>query len=154
MSTEIRVTDDDLANEIATEHYFTAGQAAGLYNPVPLDSPLHGLTICVLVLNNGFTVTGESACVDMRTFDVGKGRATARATALQKLRMLLGFSLADAVAVARTKRTRYRCAESGEFVTRGYAEAYPSTTVGETVKPPTQRVAAPGIDAFGPMGGL
>lgn len=26
---------------------------------------------------------------------------------------------------------RYRCAETGEYVTRGYAEAHPATTVKE-----------------------
>lgn len=153
MSTDIRITSDDLHHEIASEHYFTAGQAVSIYNPTPLDSPLHRLTICVLVLKNGFTVTGESACVSPRAFDTDKGRKAARAAALQKLTALMAFSMADAIETVRTKRVRYRCAESGEFVTRGYAEAHPTTTVGETVKPPTQRVVAPGFEAFGPMGG-
>ena len=33
---------------------------------------------------------------------------------------------------------RARCAESGEFVTTGYAEANPTTTTTESVRPRTQ----------------
>ena len=41
------------------------------------------LTFCVLVLRNGFTVTGESACASPENFDAEIGRKVARANAVQ-----------------------------------------------------------------------
>jgi len=69
-----RVTPQDVEGAIVSEHYFTAtdgrlgaisaGMYAGREAPQPHDAdlvPLSLLTFCVLVLRNGFTVTGESA---------------------------------------------------------------------------------------------
>lgn len=53
------------------------------------------LTICVLVLRNGFTVTGESACASPENFDAEIGRKIARQNAVQKIWPLLGFRLRD-----------------------------------------------------------
>ncbi|GIV03798.1 MAG: hypothetical protein KatS3mg015_2628 [Fimbriimonadales bacterium] len=135
-----RVTPADIEAEIASEHYFTAAQgvrAAFEEHGLPARDlkyePLERLTFCVLVLKNGFTVAGESACVSPENFDVEIGRKVARQNAVNKIWPLLGFSLRDAIHEAKTKRgPRYRCAETGEFVTRGYAEANPATTVKES----------------------
>ena len=87
----------------------------------------------MLVLKNGFTITGESACVSPANFDEEIGRKIARQNAVNKLWPLLGFSLRDAIHEGQTKHPpRYRCAETGEFVTRGYAEANPATTIKES----------------------
>ena len=43
------------------------------------------LTLCVLVLRNGFTVTGESTCASLENFDAEVGRKNARANAIEKL---------------------------------------------------------------------
>jgi len=43
------------------------------------------LTICVLVLRNGHTVTGESHCQDQAKFDAQIGRDEARKDAINKL---------------------------------------------------------------------
>ncbi|HAK6119755.1 TPA: hypothetical protein H2R31_004889 [Salmonella enterica] len=40
--------------------------------------PLDLLTICVLILQNGFTVTGESLCVSPENFNAKIGRKAAR----------------------------------------------------------------------------
>jgi hypothetical protein len=53
------------------------------------------LTICILSLRNGFTVTGESACVDPANFDKTKGEEIARANAFDKLWPLEGYLLAE-----------------------------------------------------------
>lgn len=55
----------------------------------------HGttLTICVLVLRNGFTVTGESACADPANFDQEIGQRIARENAKQKIWALEGYLL-------------------------------------------------------------
>lgn len=104
--TASRVTPDDIEAEIASEHYFTAGAAAdyapGAVNtvtvPGELPTSLHLLTFCVLVLRNGFTVTGESACASPENFDAEIGRKIARQKAVQKIWPLLGFRLRDKLA--------------------------------------------------------
>jgi hypothetical protein len=93
-----RVTPTDIEAAIASEHYFTAregceGACGGNGGPYPESLGL--LTFCVLVLKNGFTVTGESACASPENFDAAIGRKIARENAKQKLWPLLGFRLRD-----------------------------------------------------------
>lgn len=91
-----RVTPADIEANIASEHCFTAGQAVH-YNAggptVAQDPALDLLTFCVLVLRNGFTVTGESACASPENFDAEIGRKIARANAVQKIWPLMGYEL-------------------------------------------------------------
>jgi hypothetical protein len=94
-----RVTPADIEANIARCHYFTASdgmvgaiaQALQKRQPSPipaaeaqdtLDGPLSLLTFCVLVLQNGFTVTGESACASPENFDAEIGRKVARQNAV------------------------------------------------------------------------
>ena len=102
-----RVTPADIEANIANEHYFTAadgfiGQKA--VNTIEdawdiqAPAPLHLLTFCVLVLKNGFTVTGESACVSRENFDAEIGRRVARENAVNKMWPLLGYALKDKLA--------------------------------------------------------
>lgn len=51
------------------------------------------LTFCVLVLRNGFTVTGESACASPENFDAELGRKIARENAVNKVWSLMGYAL-------------------------------------------------------------
>lgn len=53
------------------------------------------LTICVLELQNGFRVTGESACADPANFNKAKGEELARKDACEKIWPLLGYALRD-----------------------------------------------------------
>jgi Phage protein (N4 Gp49/phage Sf6 gene 66) family len=59
--------------------------------PKKLSLPL--LTFCVLVLRNGFTVTGESACASPENFDAELGRKIARQNATAKIWPLMGYEL-------------------------------------------------------------
>ena len=103
-----RVTPADIEAEIASEHYFTAAdgyRSAPCFDPngqpadcLPPPAPLELLTFCVLVLRNGFTVTGESACASPENFDAEIGRRVARENAVQKIWPLLGFRLRDKLA--------------------------------------------------------
>src|SRR5690554_2772023 len=100
-----RVTPDDIAANVVGEYYFTAAQ--GLFgaeyqasspgkpvrNTVPHELAL--LTFCVLVLKNGFTVTGESACASPENFDAEIGRKIARQNAIAKIWPLMGYALRD-----------------------------------------------------------
>ena len=56
------------------------------------------LTFCVLVLRNGFTVTGESACASPENFDAELGRKIARQNAVQKMWPLMGYALKERLA--------------------------------------------------------
>ncbi len=97
-----RVTPQDIEANIASAFYFTAAQGAekaardnGLY---AAGSPEEGkalglLTFCVLVLRNGFTVTGESACASPENFDAELGRKIARQNAVNKVWPLMGYAL-------------------------------------------------------------
>ena len=51
------------------------------------------LTFCVLVLRNGFTVTGESACASPENFDAEIGRKVARQNAVARVWPLRGYEL-------------------------------------------------------------
>lgn len=103
-----RVTAADIEAEIASEHYFTAAdgyRSAPCFDPngqptdcLPPPAPLELLTFCVLVLRNGFTVTGESACASPENFDAEIGRRIARENAVNKVWPLLGFRLRDKLA--------------------------------------------------------
>lgn len=97
-----RVTPADIEANIACEHYFTAGQGIlGNIDVVPDEDQLdllELLTFCVLVLRNGFTVTGESACDSPENFDAEVGRKIARKNAVQKVRTLMGYELRSQLA--------------------------------------------------------
>lgn len=92
-----RVTPEDLEAVIASESYFTAADgvigAVDHHETIDVPLPLGLLTFCVLVLRNGFTVTGESACASPENFDAEIGRRIARENAKQKLWPLLGYEL-------------------------------------------------------------
>ena len=100
-----RVTPADIEANIVSEHYFTAADAyrsnpcydpnGHPHEPLPAPAPLELLTFCVLVLRNGFTVTGESACASPENFDAELGRKIARQNAVSKVWPLLGFLLKE-----------------------------------------------------------
>jgi hypothetical protein len=96
-----RVTPADIEANILSEHYFTAGdgyagaaaltiEEDGLIQP---PEQLDLLTFCVLILQNGFTVTGESACASPENFDAEVGRKIARTNAINKVWPLMGYAL-------------------------------------------------------------
>jgi Phage protein (N4 Gp49/phage Sf6 gene 66) family len=57
--------------------------------------PNSTVTICNMKLENGFSVRGESACVDPRNFDLEIGRSLARKDAYSKIWQLEGYLLAE-----------------------------------------------------------
>ena len=108
-----RITPDDLAANIVGEHYFTAADGvAGAFTNAQvaqgrgvhpdeigqLKTELRLLTFCVLVLRNGFTVTGESACASPENFDAEVGRKIARQNAVNKVWPLMGYELRSKLA--------------------------------------------------------
>lgn len=116
--TAARVTPADIEANIASEHYFTARDGAmGMYPSLdslkecPLELGL--LTFCVLILRNGFTVTGESACASPENFDAEIGRKIARQNALQKIWPLMGYALKQLLLQAANQPPAVGAAHSG-----------------------------------------
>jgi hypothetical protein len=102
-----RLTPSAIDSVIASEHYFTARHGvvgveldAGLIDEAgEANTPdaLSLLTFCVLVLENGFTVTGESACASPENFDAEIGLKIAYENARQKIWQLEGYLLKQAL---------------------------------------------------------
>ena len=95
-----RITPVDIEANIASEWYFTAGDGCHAVQtngnpgePSHYDYALDLLTFCVLVLRNGFTVTGESAVASPENFNAEIGRKIARTNAVAKIWPLMGYEL-------------------------------------------------------------
>ena len=104
-----RITPADIEANIASEHYFTAGEGVvgdrwHTFDDVDdvtndgIPMSLYLLTFCVITLHNGFTVTGESACASHENFDAEVGRKVARANAINKVWPLMGYELRSKLA--------------------------------------------------------
>jgi hypothetical protein len=90
--TAARVTPQQIEDVIAEEYCFTA--ASALKGTPGESSKACGLlTLCVLVLKNGYTVTGESACASPENFNAELGQRIAREHAKQKIWQLEGYLL-------------------------------------------------------------
>jgi hypothetical protein len=59
------------------------------------------LTVCCLILANGFSVTGESACASPENFNAELGKKIARENAKQKIWALEGYALRERLAHSR-----------------------------------------------------
>ncbi|EPF73791.1 Gp49 family protein [Acinetobacter rudis] len=96
-----RLTPDYIDSIILSEHYFIAGDAVGAYYSKDMpeaykkSDALDTLTFCILVLKNGFTVTGESACASPENFDKIIGQKIAYDNARNKIWQLEGYLLKD-----------------------------------------------------------
>ena len=94
-----RITPADIEANIKQTYFFTAEE--GAQGALVKTDPELGaefpsislLTFCVLVLKNGFTVTGESACASPENFDAELGRKIARQNAVAKIWPLMGYEL-------------------------------------------------------------
>lgn len=97
-----RITPADVEANIASEHYFTAadGVRGALLSSSPElgieiaeDDPRSLLTFCVLILRNGLTCVGTSACASPENFDAQIGRQIARQKALDDVWKVMGYEL-------------------------------------------------------------
>ncbi len=92
-----RVTPEHIESIIASEEYYR------------LDNTT--VTIALLTLQNGFSVTGESACASPENFDEEIGRKIARANAKEKLWALEGYLLKQ-----RLYETKYSLGDDVTFI--------------------------------------
>ena len=92
---------DELPREQQAKDYIFRGvvhAVADTFQGAPALPALGLLTFCVLVLRNGFTVTGESACASPENFDAELGRKIARQNAIDKVWPLMGYALKERLA--------------------------------------------------------
>lgn len=78
-----RITPEDIDKAIVSAKYHVF--------------PNTTLTVCCLILANGFTVTGESACASSENFDEELGREIAYKNARNKVWQLEGYVLRDRI---------------------------------------------------------
>lgn len=102
-----RVSLDDIKNKITHELYFTglqayeaaashAGQHGGAIPAFP--ESLAVLTVCIVVMDNGFNVLGKSAPASAANFDPELGKKLAYEDAVRQIWPLMGFALRDKLA--------------------------------------------------------
>lgn len=94
-----RVSLADIEALIVSEHHFNAGDMAraasypGAWKDADADGPLSLLSICILVLKNGYTILGTSACASPENFNAELGRKFAREDAIRQVWPLAGYEL-------------------------------------------------------------
>lgn len=93
-----RLTPELIDAQIAAEY---CGRASDLFKGCPVTQELECLTICVLVLRNGFTLVGKSACASLENFDAELGYKIAREDARRQIWVLEGYALRSKLAEAR-----------------------------------------------------
>lgn len=97
-ATAPRVSLDDMKSKIAFTHYINAGEASRAISGLSKEESapsLELLTLCLLVMRNGFVVIGKSAPVSADNFDAEKGRLFAFEDAIRQLWPLEGYSLRE-----------------------------------------------------------
>jgi len=96
-----RVALADIEAAIGGVYYSTALKAVGAASEAISDEhrqPLGLLTLCVMVMRNGFTVIGKSAPASPENFNADLGRRFAYEDAIRQLWPLMGFALRDRLA--------------------------------------------------------
>jgi hypothetical protein len=134
-----RVTLQAIEDNILAENYFSAMHGAlaaaaapgteGSEATAPVPEGLRRLTFCILTLKNGFTVTGQSSCVDIANFDGELGNKLAREDAVRQIWPLMGYELRtrlagidnvgdDDLGEALTRMTAFTLGNAEAFRTR------------------------------------
>jgi|SRR5215831_4408411 len=103
-----RVSLGDIEAAIAERYDVTAARALHLTGFTESDEeamvadrtghPLRRLSVCFLVMRNGYTVVGKSACASPENFNAELGRKLAYEDAIRQLWPLMGFALRDKLA--------------------------------------------------------
>jgi hypothetical protein len=89
-----RLTPQQIDDAISAEYSFRVSDAVkGMPLTEAGERALSCMTICVLVLKNGFVVTGESACASPENFNADLGHKIARDNARNKIWALEGYRL-------------------------------------------------------------
>lgn len=103
-----RVSLTDIEGAIERMFFINGGEAALIFDQHtprngPLDpeiASLRVLTICLVVMTNGFTIIGKSAPASADNFDPALGEKLAYEDAVRQIWPLMGFALRDRLAAA------------------------------------------------------
>jgi N4 Gp49/Sf6 Gp66 family protein len=105
MGTKLTVMTPDYGDREIEQEIRRKNLSAPRLTPDEIDAKITGeqyhvfpgttLTVCCLELENGFTVTGESAAVSPENFDEEIGRKIARGRAHDKIWALEGYLLRE-----------------------------------------------------------
>jgi Phage protein (N4 Gp49/phage Sf6 gene 66) family len=113
MSSSLKVTDQesaavavaprvrlaDIEAAIAARYDTTADKAVvGALGIYPMREELRLLSVCILVMKNGFVVIGKSAPASPENFNAELGREFAYEDAVRQLWPLMGYALRDRLA--------------------------------------------------------
>lgn len=95
------VTKASIEAKIKSVVYLNVGEGVeatddGIYDGETLDN-LKLVTLCIIILENGFKVEGLSACVDPANYDAKVGRECAYENAFEKIWQLEGYMLRQAL---------------------------------------------------------
>lgn len=89
-----RVQLKDIEDAIVARYDVTADKAVATYTG-PVASTLKLLSICILVMENGFIVVGKSAPASADNFNAELGKKFAYEDAIRQLWPLMGYALRD-----------------------------------------------------------
>ena len=89
-----RVSLSDIEANILTSTYF---RGADVFDPETAAAvgSLDVLTVCIIVLQNGFTIIGKSAPASAANFDPELGRKLAYEDAVRQVWPLMGYALRE-----------------------------------------------------------
>lgn len=92
------MNDAEIENEITRKNLNAPRVTPEIINETIVGEEYHvfdgtTVTICLLTLRNGFSVTGESACASIENFDEELGQKIARDNAVEKIWALEGYLL-------------------------------------------------------------
>lgn len=89
------VTKESIKAKIKSVYYLNAGAALAMMDKIDEadKANLSLVTICIIILENGFKVEGVSACVDPANYNEDIGRECAYENAFNKIWELEGYML-------------------------------------------------------------
>lgn len=95
-----RVTLANITDSIAEIYYINGEKTVSSVpgNPTPAKA-LKLLTLCIMVLKNGYTIVGTSACASPENYNEELGNKIAYENCIRQIWPLMGFALRDRLAM-------------------------------------------------------
>lgn len=88
-----RVSLLDIEASISARYDLTADKAVG--DAVPIYDALKLLSICIIMMKNGFTIIGKSAPASAQNFNAELGRKLSYEDAIRQIWPLMGYALRE-----------------------------------------------------------
>lgn len=91
------VTEEELKTRATGKRVTLEGLEANIKKTDFYTHPDSQLTICILTLQNGYTITGQSACADPTNYKQDIGERLAKEDAKKKIWALMGYALKEEI---------------------------------------------------------